>query len=81
MTVKDLIKLLQAEDPKAKVIVLSDAEGNSSSGLYSVTAGFRNEHGDLYESDWSAEDCCMEEDEWEALRSSKKAKCVVLHPE
>lgn len=42
MTVKQLIKLLQAEDPNRIVIMSSDSEGNSYSPLSSVaTAAYR----------------------------------------
>lgn len=83
MKVKELIKLLSACDPKAEVIMQKDGEGNGYSPLSAVDhdAVYVPEstwHGDVYSTDWTADDACMDEAEWKKLM--KKPRCVVLAP-
>lgn len=51
MTVCELIKLLQAEDPELFVVLSKDAEGNGYSPLFGVTSNSVYEA----ESTWSGE--------------------------
>lgn len=83
MKVKELIEVLQCVNPEAEVILQKDAEGN----WYSPLAGADPDcvyvpentySGEVYGTDYTAEDAGMEEDEWNELL--KKERCVVLHP-
>ena len=56
MTVKQLIKKLQKEDPKAVIAMLSDAEGNSIHGLASVDFEMDSDGGNFV--------CLTPNDEW-----------------
>ena len=83
MKVKDLIRELQSMDPEAEVIVQKDAEGNG----YSPLAGTDHDavyiaettwYGDVYSTEWSAEDADMDEEDWQEIL--KHPRCVVLYP-
>ena len=80
MKVKQFIKELQKLNPDAEIVLSCDAEGNS----YRLFAAFgecvQSADGEIYDLDWSADDCCLEEKEWEALKKSKKSHCGVLWP-
>jgi hypothetical protein len=83
MKVKELIAELQTMDPEAELIVQKDAEGNG----YSPLAGADHEaiyiaettwYGEVYSTEYSAEDMDMDEDEWQEILA--KPRCVVLYP-
>lgn len=83
MKVKDLIKQLQECDPESEVICQKDGEGNG----YSPLSGIDNEaiyipentwSGIVYSAKWTADECCLEEDEWKQLK--KKPRAVILYP-
>lgn len=84
MNVKDLIEELQKLDPNLQVILQKDSEGNG----YSPCSGLEKA---IYlpENTWSgtvldvshtADDCCMEQEEWDEIRSDKSKRCVVIYP-
>ena len=88
MNIKDLKKLV-AEIPKemdnAEVILQKDAEGNGYSPLAGVDTNAvyvpdSTWSGDVYSKDFSADDNCMEKDEWEKIKANPKLQCVVLFP-
>lgn len=83
MKVKRLIELLSTFDPDSVVILQKDAEGNG----YSPLEGADHEAVYVPDSTWSgiaystnetADDACMDEDEWK--KHMKKKRCVVLFP-
>lgn len=83
MKVKALMKLLESFDPESQVILQKDAEGNG----YSPLAGADHDavyvaettwSGDVYSTGWTADDACMEPDEFKKLM--KRKRCVVLFP-
>lgn len=83
MKVKELLEALTGVDPEAEVILQKDAEGND----YSPLEGADSDAVYVPESTWSglvyslhrtAEENCMEYDEWEDLK--KQPPCVVLYP-
>ena len=83
MKVIELIRELSILDPHAEVILQKDAEGNGYSPLHAVdgAAIYMPEStwsGNVYSSDWTAEDAAMDADEWAAML--KKPRCVVLAP-
>lgn len=81
MTVKELIKILQNLDQKSNVILQKDSEGNGYSPLCGAEpAIYVADSGKVYRIERTAEDNCMEIDEWEKLKNSKENKCVVLWP-
>lgn len=57
MKVKELIKLLQKEDPNALVVCQRDPEGNGYSPLSSVEGG--DNQGYAPESTWSGDRCFL----------------------
>jgi len=84
MTVKELIAELQLMPQDSIVILQKDAEGNGYSPLSCVDPDAVYEadstwSGDVYSTNWSAEDACMERDEWQEFKSSTPP-CVVLAP-
>lgn len=83
MKVKVLIKLLAEFDQNAEVILQKDSEGNG----YSPLSGADHEavyisdttwSGDVFSTEWTAEDACMDEKEWKAMM--KRKRCVILFP-
>ena len=83
MTVKELKKEI-ADLPDDMVVILQkDAEGNGFSSLEDVDPNciyVENStwSGDVYSPDWSADDACMDDDEWEEIK--KKPRYLVLAP-
>ncbi len=83
MKVKELIRLLERENPESEVIIQKDAEGNGYSPLSEVdgNAVYIPEStwsGNVYSLEWSADDACMTDEEWAEI--NKKLHCVVLAP-
>jgi hypothetical protein len=83
MKVRELMDSLAELDENAEVILQKDAEGNGYSPLYAVDgdAVYLSDStwsGDVYSTDWTAEDTDMDEDEW--AETLKKPRCVVLAP-
>jgi len=37
-------------------------------------------YGGVFDSEWSADDADMEEDDWEELKNDETKRCVVLYP-
>ncbi len=83
MKVKELIEELEQLDPESECIMQGDSEGNSYSPLAGVdgNAVYVEESswsGIVYGTDYTADDNCMEEEEWEELKAGPR--CVVLFP-
>jgi hypothetical protein len=83
MKVIELIRELSVLDPHSEVILQKDAEGNGYSPLHAVdgAAVYVPEStwsGEAYSTDNSADDNCMDEEEWAELL--KGPRCVVLAP-
>jgi hypothetical protein len=84
MTVRELIKELKTMPQDSIVICQKGSEGNGYSPLYAVDdkATYKADStysGDVYSTDWSAEDADMDEEEWEAYKA-ETPPCVVLAP-
>lgn len=84
MTVAELIEQLKACPQDSIVILQKDAEGNGYSPLHAVDAAaiYRSEatwYGEVYSTEWSADDALMDEREWEEFKKSTPP-CVVLAP-
>lgn len=87
MTVKELRDQLNALSPEQDdhiVICQSDAEGNSYSPLHELDTECiyipeTTWSGEAYSMNFSAEDMCVTESEWEEMKQESK-RCVVLAP-
>lgn len=81
MKVKDFIKELQKFDPEAEVLGQIDPEGNGFFRAGVDGNAFFSENDDLlvHNDDWTADNCCLDEDEYQKLK--KKNRCVVVYPE
>lgn len=83
MKVKELIEALMVLDPDMEVILQKDAEGNGYSplagadpdGIYIPETAW---YGYVYDSNWTAEEADMDEDEWEEMLERPRA--LILHP-
>ena len=88
MKLKDLkeqLNSLPAELDECEVILQKDSEGNGYSPLCGVDENCvyladSTYSGDVYSLEYTAEDNCMEEEDWEELKNDKNKRCVVLHP-
>lgn len=83
MKVRELMELLAGFNPESEVILQADAEGNGYSPLAAVDHDAiyvpqNSWAGDVYSTEWTADDACMEEREWRQLL--KRKRCVVLAP-
>lgn len=78
MKVKELMKKLNKLDPESEVYLLKDPEGNGFNKPYYVDGNCVYYNEDIYSLSWSASDACLEEDEWDRLKS--QIKCVVISP-
>jgi hypothetical protein len=83
MLVKDLMEVLRKLDPDTQIILQKDAEGNGYSPLYAHGMGYyvadSTYSGDVYDEDWTPSDCCMDQDEWEEMRT-ENPRVLVLAP-
>lgn len=82
-TIKDLKEAVKDLPDDMQVILQGDSEGNS----YRVCAGVdpnaiyvpdSSWDGDVYDTEWTADECCLEEDEWEEMKAGPK--CLVIFP-
>jgi len=84
LTVKELIEELKDMPQDAEIIMQKDAEGNGYSPLSVVDLDAiyvpdSTWSGDVYSLDWTAGDCCLDEEEWEEMKANHP-RCVVLAP-
>lgn len=83
MKVSELLEQLKDLDPDMEVIMQKDAEGNGYSPLAGADpdAVYIEEStwsGEVYDATWSADEACMDEDEWEEILARPRA--LILHP-
>lgn len=83
MNIKELKEAIESLPDNMEVILQKDAEGNG----YSPLEGFDPDcvyipettwSGEIYDTNWSAGDSLMDEEEWEKMKS--KPKCLLLFP-
>ena len=83
MTIKELKEAIAELPDDMEVIVQKDSEGNGWSPLWdvgsnSVYIAQTTWYGEVYSMDWTAEDACVSDEEWEAIKS--KPRSLILHP-
>lgn len=83
MKAHELAKQLLA-GPDVEVIIQKDGEGNGYSPLEgqdtdSVYVADSTWSGEVYSTDWSADDACMQPEEWERFKADNP-RVVVLYP-
>lgn len=83
MTVKELKEIIESLPDDMAVIVQKDSEGNGYSPLYAAdpNAVYVPEStwaGEVYSTNWSAEDAAMDEEEWAELCAEPRV--LVLAP-
>jgi hypothetical protein len=83
MTVKELKEAIANLPDEMEVVLQKDSEGNGCSPLAgadpdAVYIPDSTWSGDVYSMDWSADDACMSEEEWEEIKS--KPRTLILHP-
>ena len=82
---KEYLNNLPSELDHLQVILQKDSEGNGYSPLagideaciYVADSAYS---GDVFSINTSAEDNCLEEDEWQALQKDKTKQCLVIYP-
>ena len=88
MTLKELkeyVNQLPSSLDECAVILQKDAEGNGYSPLQgidedSIYVPTSTWSGDVYYMNHSAEDNCMEEEDWDELKEDPTKRCIVLFP-
>jgi hypothetical protein len=78
MKVKDLLEQLKDLDPELDLYLQIDQEGNGYEEVRGVDPDNVMVGDSMYSTDWSADDACMDEDEWEELKNGPK--CAVIFP-
>ena len=83
MKVHELLEVLLLADKDAEIIMQEDAEGNgysplSGADLNAVYVPETTWYGTVYPLDNSADDNCMDEEEWATVKA--QPLCVVLFP-
>ena len=83
MTIKELKREIDNLPDDMEVILQKDGEGNGYSPLASADADMvyipeTTWSGEAYAMCWSADDCCLSEDEWKEMKS--KPRSLILHP-
>jgi hypothetical protein len=82
MLVKELIEILQEFDPDTQIIIAKDPEGNGYSPGSSYFTGYyipdTTYSGEVYCEDWTAEDCDMDEDQWEEMRRDNPVSVILV---
>lgn len=83
MNIKELKEVIANLPDEMEVILQKDSEGNGYSPLYcadpdSVYIPDSTWSGYVYSMDWTAEDACMNDEEWEDIKS--KPRSLVLCP-
>ena len=84
MKVLELINILNELPPELDVILQKDSEGNGFSPLEGVDgnciyAADSTWSGEVFSTDWSADDADMDEKEWQDFKKDN-LKVVVLYP-
>jgi len=83
MTVKELKEAIANLPDEMEVVLQKDSEGNG----YSPLAGADPDavyipdstwSGDVYSIEWTADDACMSDEEWEDIKS--KPRTLILQP-
>jgi hypothetical protein len=82
---RDYINKLPTSLDETEVILQKDSEGNGYRGLRGVDEDCVSPNADEYEAEIyntgaSAEDNCMEVEEWETLRNDPSKRVIVLFP-
>lgn len=83
MNVKELKEAIANLPDKMEVVLQKDSEGNGYSPLSCVAADAvyipdSPWSGDVYSMDWTADDACMTNEEWEEIKS--KPRTLILAP-
>lgn len=83
MNVKELKELLKELPDDMEVILQKDSEGNGYSPLYGgddecIYISEESWYGEVKSLRWTADDACMEEDEWEEFKQNNP-RCLVLY--
>ena len=83
MTVKELKEAIANLPNEMEVVLQKDSEGNGYSPLSVVdpNAVYIPEtpwYGDVYSMEWTADDACMSDEEWEEIKS--KPRTLILAP-
>ena len=81
MRVKELREVLSKLDGEMNVVISSDEEGNYYNIASTVnTEGIFVNSDECYDAKWSADECCLEEDEWESMKNIDSYKCLIIYP-
>ena len=83
MRVKELIKQLSSLNQESEIILQKDGEGNGYSPLKGLDSDAiyvpdSTWSGDVYSLEWSADDCCFEEEYWQKIKN--QTPVVVMFP-
>lgn len=83
MTWGELKQELVDLSDETEIILQKDAEGNGYSPLAGVDVNAvyipaNTWSGDVYDLDWTADDACMDEEEWEEIK--QRDKVLILYP-
>lgn len=78
MKVKELIESLSLFPDDVDVMLQTDSEGNGYAKLIGVDVAIWKDD-EMYSLDWTADDCCLEENVWKDMKDYAP-RCAVLYP-
>lgn len=79
MKIKELMDELGKLNPDMEVMLQIDSEGNGYNQCAGADGDAIYKDGEMYSTVWSAEDCCLDEEEWKVMKE-KEPRCAVLYP-
>lgn len=71
-------------NPDVELIMQKDAEGNGFCPLSGIdfevvyVPGEDSWYGECYDKDWTADECCLDEDEWEELKRTNSGYAILF---
>jgi hypothetical protein len=79
MTVKELKEQIANLPDNMELVLQIDSEGNGYHPVRGIDPdGIMTDDGECYDASWTADEACMEEDEWEEFK--KKSRVGVVYP-
>lgn len=79
MTVKELREELANLPDDLELVLQIDPEGNGYNPVRGIDPnGIETDDGDVFDAKWTADDACMEDDEWEEFK--KRPRVGIIFP-
>ena len=79
MIVKELKRQLENLPDYMKLVIQTDSEGNDYEEVRGIDVNsIKTDDGDVYDITWTADEACMEENEWKEIK--KLPRVAIIYP-